>query len=1463
MDNYISRLYDKDDEQIIEWTLHTTMTCDVSTVFSLLTRQTGLEEDNIRREFNKFASSMGVFYDSGTEDDPKEPSYKIFNKSINVKDIKKYMLFPVSRQEGILHAKISLVCFSSRKDSVKEYRLAVYSRNMEFNDSCAETALIFDLKKSQIEGETESGRQLISFFRTLFDRTSETGREWLEKHGLGNENGNTLEELACVTLVSEFGKVADLYFGGCTNKTLGERLRLNEAEGIVITPPEFMRDKPPQKYFEENHRVKLYDLKLNNKIGRTSSHIKLFLLKKDDVYELWMGSANATVPGLGWNFQLANSFSVKKVNIECLIRFTLTDDEFKDIFDGICEEYEVFDFSQKGTLQHPEVDNFGSYFCSCYSPLKIEYLNAQNVVLKDSYRQCAKSIKVYFKKTGNLTLSCQEEKHWIWRPAEYNSTKALSHIEISNIENGKDVELIYDLKKFQSASGIFCFGSSGSIMEVPLSLYGNVPVENTELSPDIRLTSWLLGETVEVSNFDNPELQWIKQVLNEENPDDFVTPARRPEDKPIPLIKLSSLPSAKESYNVLKPVQMKFQRNASAQLTEILSESSRAFLADEAGLGKTYSSAGVICTLAKKQWNEQCEKGEIPTPFFALYVAPNRDLLKKNCEDIIEKCREDLLNKDSDIKIYSIYEIFDEFCKTVKGHNEYREFCINEPDRIVFAKTLLQLKPVADAVRGKTIVLLPSSINMITGDSGKDAEWDVILKSKFKSRSEYIKSFLREYQPGIILWDEYHRYNEKVKRDNVIGTSSFRYIKNEVIDWEIESHKSNSEYRKLKSLFISATPYPAPVSKENESVLERLYSFGEDEKIEELPSFDDFTKLFLEGIYGNYTRDVLNSEEGRKNLKNRHRTFLNFPGDINNRTVFQDILKTRMVRHERTRLQNVEEEHYIRYAFNTLYRKRYWLPLKNIMKQGELLRELGYTDGAVKWSWNMPWILSFSSKDRRIYIKDGKGNRQKDILNYFELLTPSEHLGHTCAEKLFVYNDEGNPKECLRELPNQNLAFAQICDINLSKEMAQLLWVPPTVPLYKPEGIYMSCKDYSKLLVFAEYRYLQRGGACLLSDYCKLLNSRPGGIPEQFPPELKYAEVSFDDFCLTNYDSRNLSLDELIERIREMYPAWENEKILAAIASPAACARRIEKVKAYVNDVENWFNNYFARDGVKEALWAWITDNGYSDEKSWEIGILRYCAEGNLYAVLEEYSFLRSKMVECFIPENPKQNGKKQYVPGHVYVQTLESTCRRQEGKVRVCSYADRLTGDNMDIGSGDNVDVRTAAAKSFSSPFWPMILFAGRGAQEGMDFHEYCLRLMHLTLPRGPVAFDQRQGRIDRFRSLLVRRRAAEIFEESGISCGDDTSSLLTRIFAGLINEKTYRHMSKDENQLFPNWSIPKEGSRHHFERLLPFWNFTEEGKAANICVNMLASYRTAFGVRSNGKLNECINLSAPDREN
>ena len=65
---------------------------------------------------------------------------------------------------------------------------------------------------------------------------------------------------------------------------------------------------------------------------------------------------------------------------------------------------------------------------------------------------------------------------------------------------------------------------------------------------------------------------------------------------------------------------------------------------------------------------------------------------------------------------------------------------------------------------------------------------------------------------------------------------------------------------------------------------------------------------------------------------------------------------------------------------------------------------------------------------------------------------------------------------------------------------------------------------------------------------------------------------------------------------------------------------------------------------------------------------------------------------------------------------------------------------------------------------------------QEGLDFHPWCRALAHWDLCSGPVALEQREGRISRFAGLSVRRAiAAEL--ESGRAKGGGRESPWTRL--------------------------------------------------------------------------------------
>jgi hypothetical protein len=152
--------------------------------------------------------------------------------------------------------------------------------------------------------------------------------------------------------------------------------------------------------------------------------------------------------------------------------------------------------------------------------------------------------------------------------------------------------------------------------------------------------------------------------------------------------------------------------------------------------------------------------------------------------------------------------------------------------------------------------------------------------------------------------------------------------------------------------------------------------------------------------------------------------------------------------------------------------------------------------------------------------------------------------------------------------------------------------------------------------------------------------------------------------------------------------------------------------------------------------------------------VLRYCAAGNLQAVLDEYLHhvvnesrsaldndslmdlasavaeaitLSSSTYRAFDPENPDTP-----IP-------LTSRFALRYGGAR--------TEENVRLS-----DVRTA----FNSPFWPFVLASTSVGQEGIDFHWWCSAVVHWNTPANPVDFEQREGRVDRYGGHAVRRNLA-----------------------------------------------------------------------------------------------------------
>ncbi|MCC7716915.1 DEAD/DEAH box helicase family protein [Janthinobacterium lividum] len=140
---------------------------------------------------------------------------------------------------------------------------------------------------------------------------------------------------------------------------------------------------------------------------------------------------------------------------------------------------------------------------------------------------------------------------------------------------------------------------------------------------------------------------------------------------------------------------------------------------------------------------------------------------------------------------------------------------------------------------------------------------------------------------------------------------------------------------------------------------------------------------------------------------------------------------------------------------------------------------------------------------------------------------------------------------------------------------------------------------------------------------------------------------------------------------------------------------------------------------------------------------------------------------------------------------------------------------------------------QSFNSPFWPHVLTTTSVGQEGLDFHPWCSRILHWDLTSNPLDLEQREGRVQRYAGLAVRRKLAENLKSKVFLKANRSQSSPWR----RIKELAEPH--SDRSGMSPWWVL--EGAeivRHIFER--PFGRDAE--KFAKIKEQRMI-YRLALG--------------------
>lgn len=315
-----------------------------------------------------------------------------------------------------------------------------------------------------------------------------------------------------------------------------------------------------------------------------------------------------------------------------------------------------------------------------------------------------------------------------------------------------------------------------------------------------------------------------------------------------------------------------------------------------------------------------------------------------------------------------------------------------------------------------------------------------------------------------------------------------------------------------------------------------------------------------------------------------------------------------------------------------------------------------------------------------------------------------------------------------------------------------------------------------------------------------------------------------------------------------------------ALGSPAICAYRSNgKDEAKATELARVFINNF---NLPEA--TAIIDLAYgkseNDNSHWQ-NILKYCRDGCFQSMLDEYRHILSESVGFGNDKDKTETIHTMMVESlrihtSTYaVDTYRSFSRRMTGK----QGADIRIRSNFAVGftkdTGDNekqVNRKESVRNAFNSPMRPFVLATTSIGQEGLDFHNYCRKVMHWNLPSNPIDLEQREGRVNRFKCLAIRQNVAERY-------GDITfkKDIWEEMFAAAAKGER----QENQSELVPFWCFGKNQSVK-IERIVPMYPVSRDEVNYERLVKILSLYRLTLGQARQEELLDYIFKEFDDTE-
>ena len=245
-----------------------------------------------------------------------------------------------------------------------------------------------------------------------------------------------------------------------------------------------------------------------------------------------------------------------------------------------------------------------------------------------------------------------------------------------------------------------------------------------------------------------------------------------------------------------------------------------------------------------------------------------------------------------------------------------------------------------------------------------------------------------------------------------------------------------------------------------------------------------------------------------------------------------------------------------------------------------------------------------------------------------------------------------------------------------------------------------------------------------------------------------------------------------------------------------------------------------------------------NEDVHWK-NVLTYCKHGNIQAMFDEYAHLLvngydGEDIVFKLHNDIISNMNIRTTPYEIDTwKNFNKAVKDQKitpTRIRTHFAVAFTKGDGNDKDANRKKAVRAA----FKSPFRPFVLTSTSIGQEGLDFHNYCRRIVHWNLPSNPIDLEQREGRINRFECLAIRQNVAKRY---------GNISFKSNVWAELFEEAKLMERSDKSSDLIPYWGLKETEDMIRIERIVPMYPFSRDQEAYKRLIKILSLYRLTLG--------------------